>query len=46
VLDLRADGPAAWRMEPPGFAVHTVCDGAVVSHVAATGDHGPVSLYG
>lgn len=45
VLDLRAGGPAAYRREPPGFAVHTLCDGAVVSHVSAIGDHGPVERY-
>ncbi|MDH5339695.1 MAG: phosphodiesterase [Rubrivivax sp.] len=45
VLDLRADGPAAFRREPPGFAMHTLRDGAVVSHLAAVGDHGPVELY-
>lgn len=45
VLDLRANGPAAYRREPPGFAVHTLCDGALVSHVAAVGDHGPAEFY-
>jgi 3',5'-cyclic AMP phosphodiesterase CpdA len=45
VLDLRAGGPAAWRMEPPGFAVHTLSDGALVSHGVTVGDHGPVGRY-
>lgn len=45
VLDLRAGGPAAYRREPPGFAVHTLRDGALVSHLAAVGEHGPVELY-
>lgn len=45
VLDLRAGSPAAYRREPPGFAVHTLRDGAVVSHLAALGEHGPVELY-
>ncbi|NWG73499.1 MAG: phosphodiesterase [Rubrivivax sp.] len=45
VLDLRADSPAAYRREPPGFAVHAWRDGALVSHVAVVGDHGPAELY-
>lgn len=45
VLDLSADGPAAWRFEPPGFGVHVLRDGAVVSHVAAAGNHGPAHAY-
>ncbi|GAB4115125.1 MAG: phosphodiesterase [Rubrivivax sp.] len=44
-LDLAPGGPAAWRMEPPGFAVHALQDGAVVTHFAASGDHGPVHRY-
>lgn len=44
-LDLRADGPAAWLMEPPGFGVHILRDGRVLSHVAASGEHGPLSLF-
>lgn len=45
VLDLRADAPATFRREPPGFAVHALRDGALVSHLAAVGDHGPVESY-
>jgi 3',5'-cyclic AMP phosphodiesterase CpdA len=45
VLDLRDDGPPSFRREPPGFAVHVLCDGAVVSHLATVGDHGPVESY-
>ena len=45
-LDLRADAPPAWLMEPSGFAVHTMRDGALVSHVAAAGEHGPDRLFG
>jgi hypothetical protein len=41
VLDLRADAPATFRREPPGFALHALRDGALVSHHAAVGDHGP-----
>ena len=44
-LDLRADAPPAWLMEPPGFAVHALRDGALVSHVAAAGEHGPDRLF-
>lgn len=44
-LDLRADGPAAWLMEPPGFGVHTLRNGRLVSHVAASGEYGPASLF-
>jgi 3',5'-cyclic-AMP phosphodiesterase len=41
VLDLRPDAPATYLMEPPGYALHTLRDGAIVTHVAAIGDHGP-----
>jgi 3',5'-cyclic-AMP phosphodiesterase len=44
-LDLAPDAPAAWRREPPGFAVHLLRDGAVVTHGAASGDHGPAEPY-
>ena len=45
VLDLRPGAPATFQREPPGFAVHAMRDGALVSHVAAVGDHGPVEFY-
>jgi 3',5'-cyclic AMP phosphodiesterase CpdA len=45
VMDLAPDAPPAWRMEPPGYAVHAWLGGALVSHVVALGDHGPVGLY-
>ena len=45
-LDLRPDGPPAWRMEPAGFAVHTLCDGAVVTHIAAAGEFGQSQAFG
>ncbi len=45
-LDLRADGPAAFLLEPPGFGVHLLRDGAVVSHVVTLGDFGPRTLFG
>lgn len=44
-LDLREDGPALYRMEPPGFAVHLLVGGQVVSHLVASGDHGPSRLF-
>lgn len=44
-LDLSPGGPAAWCREPPGFAVHLLQDGAVVTHFAASGDHGPAQRY-
>ncbi len=45
VMDLAPDAPAAWRMEPPGYAVHAWLGDALVSHMVALGDHGPVGLY-
>ena len=44
-LDLREAGPAAWRLEPPGFALHALVDGAVVSHQITVGDFGPSQPY-
>lgn len=44
-LDLRAEGPAAFRMEPAGWAVHALQGGEVVSHLAASGEHGPTHLF-
>jgi Icc protein len=44
-LDLRAHAPPAWLMEPSGYAVHTLRDGALVSHVAAAGPHGPERTF-
>ncbi|WP_297648590.1 phosphodiesterase [Hydrogenophaga sp.] len=45
VLDLREDAPATYRREPPGYALHLLRDGALVSHTVAVGDHGPVEIY-
>jgi Icc protein len=45
VMDLDPAAPAAWRREPPGFAVHAWHDGALVTHFAAVGDFGPVETY-
>lgn len=44
-LELGPGGLAAWRLEPPGFALHRLQDGAVVTHFAASGEHGPVHPY-
>jgi 3',5'-cyclic AMP phosphodiesterase CpdA len=44
-FDLDADAPAAWRAEPPGFVVHVWQGGALVSHVVASGEHGPQRLF-
>lgn len=45
VLDLREGGPPAYRSEPPGYALHTLVEGAVVSHGASVGEYGPSELY-
>lgn len=45
VLDLRPGAPATYRREPPGFLVHALIDGRVVTHLASVGDHGPVEHY-
>ncbi|GAB4208788.1 MAG: phosphodiesterase [Tibeticola sp.] len=45
-LDWRDEGLAAWRAEPPGFAVHLLHeDGRIVSHIAASGDWGPAQPF-
>jgi 3',5'-cyclic AMP phosphodiesterase CpdA len=44
-LDLREAGPAAWRQEPPGFALHALVDGAVVSHGVILGEFGQARPY-
>lgn len=44
-LDLRPDGIPGFIHEPPGYAVHTLREGAVVSHLAASGDHGPPTRF-
>jgi 3',5'-cyclic-AMP phosphodiesterase len=44
-LDLAPASPAAWRREPPGFAVHLLRGGVMVSHLAASGPHGPIEPY-
>lgn len=39
-LDLRPDAPSCFVLEPPGFLLHAVTDGVVVTH-AATVDRAP-----
>jgi Icc protein len=45
VLDLSEDGPPAYRREPPGYTLHTIVGGAVVSHGAEVGEYGAAELY-
>ncbi len=45
VLDLRDGGPAAYRREPSGYALHAPLDGAVVSHWVTVGEYGPTEFY-
>lgn len=45
-LDLRAEAPSCFRMEPPGFMLHRWEAGNLVSHVAAIGDYdGPYPFF-
>lgn len=45
-LDLRPDGPSAFRMEPPGYMLHLWRDGVLVSHTAVLGEHaGPFPFF-
>lgn len=45
-LDLRPDGPSAFRLEPPGYMLHLWRDGALVSHTAVLGEHaGPYPFF-
>ncbi len=45
-LDLRPDGPSAFRMEPPGYMLHLWRDGILVSHTAVLGEHaGPFPFF-
>jgi len=46
-LDLSADGPSAWRFEPPGYQLHTWLDGRLVTHTGVFGRHaGPYPFHG
>jgi len=44
-FDLRPQAPLAWRFEPPGFAVHALLDDQLVTHIVASGEHGPSVPY-
>ncbi|MCD0505396.1 phosphodiesterase [Bordetella petrii] len=45
-LDLRADGPSAFVMEPPGFHLHEWRDGALITHHAYIGAYpGPYPFH-
>ncbi len=45
-LDLRPRAPLGWRFEPPGFALHVLLGRGLVTHLVASGEHGPIHLYG
>lgn len=44
-LDLQPQASAAWRREPPGFALHAWQAGALVTHFVTVGDFGPAEPY-
>jgi 3',5'-cyclic-AMP phosphodiesterase len=45
-LDLRPEGPSAFRLEPPGYMLHRWDNGQFVSHVAVLGDWpGPFPFF-
>lgn len=45
-LDLRAEGPSAFRLEPPGYMLHHWQGGQLVSHVAVVGNWpGPFPFF-
>lgn len=45
-LDLTADGPSAFTLEPPGFMLHRWQDNRIVSHVVLLGDwSGPFPFF-
>ncbi|WP_341895930.1 phosphodiesterase [Ferrovibrio terrae] len=46
-LDIDADAPSRFTMEPPGFMLHWWNDGRLVSHTACIGDYdGPHPFHG
>ena len=46
-LDLRPDGPSAYRMEPPGYQLHVWVDGRLVTHTGVFGQYaGPYPFHG
>jgi 3',5'-cyclic AMP phosphodiesterase CpdA len=45
-LNLRADAPSAFKLEPPGFQLHVWRSGQMVSHTAVVGDFpGPYPFF-
>lgn len=45
-LDLRPEGPSAFRLEPPGYMLHRWQDRELVTHVAVLGDWpGPFPFF-
>jgi hypothetical protein len=45
-LNLNADGPAAFVLEPPGVHLHRwTATGGLVSHLSVIGDFGPASPF-
>ena len=46
LIDLRAEGPSAFCMEPPGYMLHRWQDRQLVSHAAVLGDWpGPFPFF-
>ncbi len=45
-LDLTADGPSVFRMEPPGYMLHLWRDGHLITHTAVLGAYaGPYPFF-
>lgn len=44
-LDLTPDGPPSFIFEPPGFYIHTVQNGHLVTHLQPVGDFGALQLF-
>ena len=45
-LDLREEGPSAFRLEPAGFQLHRFADGRLVTHNVTLGDWpGPFPFF-
>lgn len=44
-LDLAPDGPPSFIFEPPGFYIHTVQAGHLVTHLQPVGDFGAPQLF-
>lgn len=44
-LGLEPDSAASYIFEPPGFYIHTMIQGRLVSHLQLLGDFGPAELF-